>query len=53
MTESGRPNNEGKTGRTRTGQAKQSEAEESLRPIGNANPSETQPPEEPAKTSAA
>jgi hypothetical protein len=53
MRESGRPKNEGKTGRTRTAPEKRPEAEESLRPIGNANPSETQPPEEPAKTSAA
>ena len=53
MAERGEPRNEGKTGRTRAGEAKRREGEESLLPIGNANPSETQPPEDPAKTSAA
>ena len=53
MTERGRPTNEGRTGRTRAGAAKRPEGEESLLPIGNANPSETQPPEDPAKTTPA
>ena len=54
MQERGQPRNEGKTGRTRAEPAKRAgEEEESLLPIGNANPSPTQPPEDPAKTSAA
>ena len=53
MAERGEPRNEGKTGRTRTEPAKRPEEEESLLPIGNVNPSPTQPPEDPAKTSAA